>query len=76
MDNFPEDKQVIQDGMKDYLLNRLNQYTLLSSYVHGGPTAEINYEALIINPTRMDMHLNDITKQSFGLYKSVVESTF
>lgn len=76
IENFPSDEKMIDEGMKDYLLKRLNHYTQLSSYVHGGPYAEISHEELLKDRTKMSQHMEVITRESFGLYKSIVESTF
>ena len=76
IENFPIDEKMIHTGMKDYLLKRLNHYTQLSSYVHGGPYAEMSHEELIKDSEKMSQHMEVIACESFGLYKSLVESTF
>lgn len=75
MENFDHEDKVISNGMKDYFLERLNQYTMLSSYVHGGPYAEMCHEELIKDKEKMQTHLESITSESLGLYKSIVETT-
>ena len=75
IENFNHDDEMIRDGMKDYLLERLNQYTMLSSYVHGGPYAEMCHEELIKDEEKRQTHIESIVSESFGLYKSVVETT-
>ena len=62
--------------MKDYLLERLKQYTNLSSYVHGGPYAEMCFEELVNDPEKMNGHLEGMATESFRLYKSIVEVTY
>ena len=76
IENFPSDEKMLQGGMKDYLLKRLNHYTQLSSYVHGGPYAEMSHEELLKDRDKMLQHMEVIACESFGLYKSLVESTF
>lgn len=73
--NFPSDKELIHRGMNEYLLKRLNHYTQLSSYVHGGPYAEMCHEELLQDRKKMSQHMEVIARESFGLYKSLVEST-
>ncbi len=74
--NFHSNEKMIQNGMKDYLLKRVHHYTHLSSYVHGGPCAEINHEELLQNSEKMTQHMEFIVCDAFRLYKSVIESTF
>lgn len=76
IENFPSDEKMIQSGMKDYLLKRLNHYTQLSSYVHGGPCAEMSHEELLKDEEKMVQHMEAITRESFGLYKNMVKATF
>ena len=73
--NFNHEKEVIRDGMKNYLLDRLKQYTMLSSYVHGGPYAEMCHEELIKDNKKRQTHIESIVSESFGPYQSVVETT-
>jgi len=76
IENSRTGKAFIDEGMKDYLLERLKQYTNLSSYVHGGPYAEMCYEELIKDPEKMKGHLEGMATESFRLYKSIVEVTY
>lgn len=76
IENSRTDKHLIDEGMKDYLLERLRQYTDLSSYIHGGPFAEMSYEELIKDPEKMTGHLEGMALESFKLYKSIVEVTY
>lgn len=76
IENSRTDKHLIDEGMKDYLLGRLKQYTDMSSYVHGGPYAEMSYEALMNDSKKMGNHLEGMALGSFKLYKSMVESTY
>lgn len=76
IENSKTDKHLIDEGMKDYLLGRLKQYTDMSSYVHGGPFAEMSYEALMNDPEKMNGHLEGMAQESFKLYKSIVEVTY
>jgi hypothetical protein len=76
IENFPSDEKMIHNGMKDYLLKRLNHYTQLSSYVHGGPYAEMCHEELLKDRQQISLHMEVIARESFGLYKSLIESTY
>lgn len=76
IENFPTDEKVFHSRMKDYLLKRLNHYTQLSSYVHGGPYAGMSHEELLKDSVKMSQHMEIIALESFGLYKSLIESTF
>ncbi len=76
IENSRTDKSFIDEGMKDYLLERLKQYTNLSSYVHGGPYAEMCYEELMKDSEKMRGHLEGMATESFRLYKSIVEVTY
>ena len=76
IENSRTDKHFIDEGMKDYLLERLKQYTDLSSYVHGGPYAEMCYEELMKDPGKLNGHVEGMALESFKLYKSIVEVTY
>lgn len=76
IENSSTDKPYINEGMEDYLLERLKQYTNLSSYVHGGPYAEICYEELLKDSEKMQGHLEGMATESFKLYKSIIEATY
>lgn len=76
IDHFQTDKHIVRQGMKAYLLGRLKQYTDLSSYVHGGPYAEMCYEALIHDEAKMNTHFEVMSQKSLELYKSVIETTY
>lgn len=76
IENSKTDKHLVDEGMKDYLLGRLKQYTDLSSYIHGGPYAEMCYEELIKDPKKMNSHLEGVAVESFKLYKSIAETTY
>lgn len=75
IENFQSDEELIAKGMKDYLKHRLNQYTQLSSYVHGGPYAEMSHEFLLKDRKKVDEHILDITCESFRLYKNMISTT-
>jgi hypothetical protein len=76
IENFPSDEKMVHNGMKDCLLKRLNHYTQLSSYVHGGPYAEMCHEELLKDGQQISLHMEVIARESFGLYKSLIESTY
>jgi hypothetical protein len=62
IENFPSDEKMIHNGMKDYLLKRLNHYTQLSSYVHGGPYAEMCHEELLKDGQQISLHMEVIAE--------------
>jgi hypothetical protein len=74
--NFKEEEEFVSGGMKDYLLERLNQYTELSSYVHGGPYAEMCHNKIIGDTEKMNKNLDFVVRDSFELYRLVVETTY
>jgi len=76
IENSKTDEYLIDEGMKDYLLSRLKQYTGLSSYIHGGPYAEMCYEELMKDSEKMNGHLEGVAMESSKLYKSMIESTY
>lgn len=75
IDNIDSEETVVNDGMKEYLKMRLNQYAHLSSYIHGGPYAEICHEHLLKNSEKMSEHIETVTHDSFNLYKNMVQTT-
>ncbi len=76
LEDSQKDESLIQEDMKDYLLGRLKQYTDLSSYIHGGPYAEMCYQELMKDWEKMNGNLEVVAFESFKLYKSVVEVTY
>jgi len=59
---------------KEYLLERLRQYTNLSSSVHGGPFGEATF--LEAQKTDSKAALTKFASESFELHKSLVETTY
>jgi len=74
INNNNEKDEVLKKYKKEYLLERLIQYTNLSSSVHGGPFGE---ETLMIaqkgNPK---VALLKFATESFELHKNLVETTY
>lgn len=59
---------------KEYLLERLRQYTNLSSSVHGGPFGEVTL--LEAQKNNMEVTLIKFATDSFEFHKSLVETTY
>lgn len=59
---------------KEYLLERLRQYTNLSSSVHGGPFGEATL--LEAQKNNIEVTLIKFATDSFKLHKSLVETTY
>jgi hypothetical protein len=73
--NNRKENEIIERFKKEYLLKRLEEYTNLSSVVHGGPFGELVFNKLHKN-NNIDKQLNTFTVDSFGLHTSLVETTY
>jgi hypothetical protein len=68
--------KLVERFKKEYLLQRLTEYTKLSSAVHGGPFGEAVFVNLQGDKEKLNKQLNRFSVDSFWLHKSLVESTY
>lgn len=66
----------INSFKKHYLLKRLIEYTNFSSGVHGGPFGEMMLSKSCKYKKSLEKTLYKFMTESFGLHKSLVESTY
>lgn len=74
--NNSEKSEVIKRYKKEYLLERLIEYTNMSSSVHGGPFGELAFYELQKDKSKLDATLNKFANESFLLHKSLIETTY
>lgn len=74
--NNNESRDIIKRYKKEYLLERLIEYTNMSSSVHGGPFGELVLYELQKDKFKLDAILNKLANESFLLHKSLVETTY
>lgn len=74
--NNDESSEIIKKYKKEYLLERLIEYTNMSSSVHGGPFGELALYELQKDKVKLEATLNKFTSESFLLHKSLVETTY
>jgi hypothetical protein len=74
--NNNEKSEVIKRYKKEYLLERLIEYTNMSSSVHGGPFGKLALYELQKDKSKLDAILNKFANESFLLHKSLVETTY
>lgn len=68
--------EIIKKYKKEYLLERLIEYTNMSSSVHGGPFGELALYELQKDKSKLEATLNKFSNESFLLHKSIVETTY
>lgn len=68
--------EIIKKYKKEYLLERLIEYTNMSSSVHGGPFGELALYELQKDKSKIEATLNKFSNESFLLHKSIVETTY
>jgi hypothetical protein len=74
--NNNEKSEVIKRYKKEYLLERLIEYTNMSSSVHGGPFGELALYELQKDKSKLKATLNKFANESFLLHKSIIETTY
>lgn len=74
--NNNENNEIIKRYKKEYLLERLIEYTNMSSSVHGGPFGELALYELQKEKSKLEVTLNKFANESFVLHKSIVETTY
>lgn len=74
--NNNEKSEVIKRYKKEYLLERLIEYTNMSSSVHAGPFGELALYELQKDKSKLEETLNKFANESFLLHKSLVETTY
>jgi len=74
--NNSEKSKIIEKYKKEYLLERLTEYTNMSSSVHGGPFGELALHELQKDNSKFEATLNRFANESFALHKSIVETTY
>lgn len=74
--NNSEKSEVIKRYKKEYLLERLVEYTNMSSSVHGGPFGELALYELQKEKFKLEATLNKFANESFLLHKSLIETTY
>lgn len=72
--NNDRTSNLVSTFKKEYLLERLKQYTNLSSSVHGGPFGEVTL--LEAQKKNLEATLIKFATESFELHKSLVETTY
>lgn len=74
VENNNRNLDLVSRYKKEYLLERLKQYTDLSSSVHGGPFGEATLlKAQNENP---EVSLHKFTTESFELHRNLIETTY
>jgi len=74
--NNNKSSEIIERYKKKYLLERLIEYTNMSSSVHGGPFGELALYELQKDKSKLEVTLNKFSNESFLLHKSLVETTY
>jgi len=74
--NNNEGGEIVKRYKKEYLLERLIEYTNMSSSVHGGPSGELALYELQKDKSKLEVTLNKFANESFMLHKSIVETTY
>ena len=74
--NNDKSSEIIKRYKKEYLLERLIEYTNMSSSVHGGPFGELELYELQKDKSKLEATLNKFVSESFLLHKSLVETTY
>lgn len=74
--NNNEKDKIVERFKKEYLLQRLVDYTNLSSGVHGGPFGELVLFNLQKDKDKFSKALEKFASDSFNLHCSLVESTY
>jgi len=74
--NNDENDKILKKYKKEYLLERLIEYTNMSSSVHGGPFGELALFELQKDKSKLGSTLNRFANESFMLHKSIVETTY
>jgi len=74
--NNNKKSEVVDRFKKEYLLERLINYTNLSSGVHGGPFGELALFNLQKDKEKFDTTLYKFASDNFELHYSIVESTY
>jgi len=74
--NNNEKDKIVERFKKEYLLQRLVDYTNLSSGVHGGPFGELVLFNLQKDKDKFSKALEKFASDSFNLHYSLVESTY
>jgi len=74
--NNNEKDEIVKRFKKEYLLQRLIDYTNLSSGVHGGPFGELALFNLQKDKDKFNKALEKFAGDSFNLHYSLVEATY
>src|SRR3989344_6663046 len=74
--NNNEKDKIVERFKKEYLLQRLVDYTNLSSGVHGGPFGELALFSLRKDKKKFEDTLYKFASDSFNLHYSLVEATY
>ncbi|MEA2088749.1 MAG: hypothetical protein U9O55_02840 [Patescibacteria group bacterium] len=74
--NNSEKNEILKRLKKEYLLQRLIEYTNLSSGVHGGPFGELAFFDLQKDKEKFDKALEKFASDSFDLHHNLVKTTY
>ena len=74
--NNDESSEIVKKYKKEYLLERLIEYTNMSSSVHGGPFGELALYELQKDKSKLEATLNKFANESFLLHRSIIETTY
>jgi hypothetical protein len=74
--NNNKKNEIVERFKKEYLLQRLVDYTNLSSGVHGGPFGELVLFNLQKDKNKFNKALEKFASDSFNLHYSLVEATY
>jgi hypothetical protein len=74
--NNDKSSEIMKKYKKEYLLERLTEYTNMSSSVHGGPFGELALYELQKDKSKLEATLSKFANESFLLHKSIVETTY
>jgi hypothetical protein len=69
-------EEIISKGLKKYLLDRLIEYTNMSSGVHGGPFGELILENTKKDPKKFEAAKIRFATDALMLHKSLIETTY
>lgn len=76
INNNNHNNQIFEKYKKEYLLERLTEYTNMSSSVHGGPFGELALLKIKKDENKFKKTLNKFVEDSLMLHKSMVEATY
>lgn len=74
--NNSDKDEILKKAKKEYLLQRLIEYTNMSSSVHGGSFGNFALAEIRKDQTKLENTLRKFINDSYVLYKSLIEATY